>query len=372
MLLKIKKWNLITTDGVNFLLKYLLSFLILFNSSFAWSDPSKADPATISRTEQPITIKMEVFENPDDFQGTDLSKSIPRAEENVVTFVNTAHAQQIKRKWGSALLNKINFRYLEYPVQELKKRFSEEVNYYKAEKTAMMVLAVLVGSTAVNFIFFADTLALSTKSFLVFSNAVLYAYLIVNIPRWQKVLRASEVLVEKLRRHRSNAQDSSEIGQIVGNLGANFAFFMVYNFTSQGIINWGDLSQLFNGDLLGLMLKNSILGMASTGVWDTTFRNWYLKGSIDKRKLDVFNWREAVVAGLLQSLAAAGHTAGDIGLMASGTLGAGALMFYSDKVRPFREKLSWIYSRGKFAFTNLALRSGLIASEANMCSDFLR
>ncbi len=364
------KLNLKVLKKTHFFLKWTISFSIIFNLNLASAEPEVQTPT--QRADQPVTIKIEVFETPEDYEKSDLAKTIPKSSGNLVSFVNKEHAPQIKNKWGRSLLNKIDFRYLEYPVQQLKKHFSEEVNYYRAEKTAMVVLAVLIGSSTLNFIFFADTLALSTKSFLVVTNAVLYSYLIVNIPRWQKVLRASEVLVEKIKTRRSNSSDVSEISQVVGNLGANFAFFMIYNFTAQGIINWDDLSQLFSGDLLALMLKNSVLGMASTGVWDTTFRNWFLKGSIDKRKLDVLNWREAVVAGLLQSLAAAGHSAGDIGLMASGALGAGALMFYSDKANSFRDKLSWVFNRGKFAFTNTALRTIAEGSDSNICTNFLR
>lgn len=341
----------------------------LKNRSLASGNQMDSIAEGVASGTQDLKIRMEVFEKPEDLAASELSKSIPKANQNTVTYVNTESAPEIHAKWGP-FLKKIKFRYLEYPVQQLKRHIGQEVNYYRTDKTAMIVLSLLVGATSANYIFFADPLALSTKSFLIVCNAVLYSYLIVNIPRWQSILKKSEHLVEMIKNRRHQINSISESSQIFGNLGANFCFFMIYNFASQGIIHWNDLSQLFTDDILTLMLRNSVLGTLSTGVWDVTFRNWFLKGEITKRKLDILNWREAVVAGLLQSLVAAGIPAGEIALVASGTIGLAALGYYSDKAKPLRNGLSWVYNRGQIAVKTIASILNP-SSGANMCAAYL-
>ncbi len=363
-----------------------LCLVFVFSLNTAHSAPETLNPERLILA-NPVTIKVEVFDSPEEFLKSDQADHVADAaasstdtSENVVSFVNNASsAVEVKKTWGSVLRTKFKskFRYLEYPVLEVKKHFSDQINYYRESQLSMLVLTALIGSTTFNLVFFGHGLDFKTQSFLVVTNAILYAYLITNVKNWQAVLKGSEHVVEKIRGSKDETKHVSASSQIVGNLAANFVFFLTYNLTTQGIIHWSDLSQMLGGDLIGYMLTNTILGVASTGVWDTTFRKWFLEGRIaTEKRLIALNLYEALGAAVMHSMISMGNNFGYMGLVASASVGATALVVTSNgfvkTTQKLKEKINWAYSRGRISITKAVNTFTGPTSTSNLCPMYLR
>lgn len=326
-----------------------------------------------------IEVILQTYKTPEEFLASRQAKNIAATDENLLTFVNPDQSPEIVKKWGRVL--KKGMHYLVYPAVALKKHFSNQVNYYKSDKMTLVVLTAHAGASAINWFMFADDVTIQQQSYLVAMNAVLYAYLTVNVPNWQKILKGSEIAVERYRKFRNTPSGANDA--LFANMSVNFGFFLINNILVQGILNLEDLSRLVSGDLISFMLTNSVLGVASSGVWDTSFRKWFMNGKISEKTLTHLNWGESLVSTIITSFIAMGYDAGYIAVAAHGVAGASSLILTSNNkvtrgLKIAKNKLKWAYQRSRIKLTEFIQDEGSVGSGStqgmptNACYQFIR
>jgi hypothetical protein len=359
--------------------------LVFFLAQVAMANPDGSNLAVLNANSNlqssgspQVEVTLQVYENPEDYLNSDQAKT--NTNQDLLTIVNPEQVLEVQSRWKKVL--KKGMYYVEYPTTALKKHFSEQARFYsfkeKESRLNLMVLGIHVGASAVNWFVFADGATMEQKSFLVAMNAVLYAYLTVNVPLWQKVLRGSEIVVEKYRSFRKQPGGSNDA--LIGNMSMNFAMFLATNIMVQGILNWSDLSQLVSGDLIRFMLTNSVLGVASTGVWDTSFRKWFKDGRVSESTLTRLNWGESLIMTIISSFIAMGYQEGYLAVTAHGVAGASSLILTSNNkvtrgLKIAKNKLKWVYERSRVKLIdfmkdeNSSFSSGV---SANSCYQFIR
>lgn len=355
-------------------LKYVFIALVIgLNSySYIWADESGA----AELPSEDIQIIQNIYDNPRDFERE--QGALAKADTNIISVVNPESIQEVKGTWGRSLANlRQKMTLLEFPTKQLRRHFSEQLSFYENDKTALLVLTVLVGSTAVNWFVFADQYTLATKSFLLGMNSLVYAYLVVNVKNWQRLLTKSEQAVEYLRKHKKLKNVRPELDKSISTLTTNFAFFMLYNFSIQGVIHWSDINQLFGRDVINFVLTNSMLGLLSSGVWDTAFRKWYTEGRVNARGLSKLVWVESLAMVTLNTFISMGYTAGYIGIATHGTLGALSILVtskkYSSKLKSYRQKVKWGFERGRAIVSSFnAPLSSASTGGGRMCRGYLQ
>lgn len=353
---------------IKFPLGILLSFAIVLSSTRTMADPN-ANTGTNVDVDQ-VSITKTVYENPEN-----VPRSVMGSEGdlNLLTILNPETASEINSKWGRFI--KKGSYYVEFPVNAVKKHFSNQLDFYKTEKNSLMVLTILVGATSVNWFVFADQVSLESKPFLIGVNALIYAYLVVNVRNWQNILARAEARADSLRRYKKFENMKPEFKSGVATISANFGLFLTYNVIAQGIINWHDLSQLASPDLIGFMLSNTVLGVLSSGIWDVALRKWFVGGRINKDQLNNLTWAEALISTTVQGLISMGINSGYAAIAAHGTAGVIALTVTSDRgsraVSSMKDKVSWAYRRGKLAARLVVPPRFRSASSSEQCLTFL-
>jgi hypothetical protein len=298
-----------------------------FMSQVVWANPDGQIPHPENHLEltDKVEISVKTYDSPEEYLSANQDTSTDKPVTNFLTLTKPSRANDIKNIW-SRVINKGMF-YVEYPTKELGKHFSEQVNFYQTTKYSLVVLTAMTATSVVNWFYIADQGTMSQKSFIVAMNAMLYGYLLVNVSNWQKYLKHSENIVEKMKRLRRMQGESTANERLFANMGANFTFFLLYNLSVQGVLHWSDLSALFGHEMISFMLTNSVLGVATTGVWDSTFRKWFLEGKINSTSLIHLNWAESFVMTTIHAFIAMGHPEGYFALGLHGAAGATSLLF---------------------------------------------
>lgn len=368
---------------VHWLVVWTLSFFV---SQIVWANPDGQIPHDENHLElsEKVEISVKTYDSPEEYLSANPNASEDSAElpvTNFLTLTKPARANHIKNIW-SRVINK-GMYYVEYPTKELAKHFSEQVNFYQTEKYSLVVLTAMTATSVANWFFIADQGTMSQKSFIVAMNAMLYGYLLVNVKNWQTYLKHSENIVEKMKRLRRMQGDSSPSERLFANMGANFTFFLLYNLSVQGVLNWSDLTALYGHEMISFMLTNSVLGVATTGVWDSTFRKWFLEGKINTTSLVRLNWAESFVMTTIHAFIAMGHPEGYFALGLHGAAGATSLILSTDKVRSgisrLADKAKWTYQRGRVAVnaltsqatTAIRQRASIGSASQQMCGQYL-
>lgn len=358
---------------VHVLILWALSFFI---SQVVMADPdgSNIDMDGLSGLSQGVEVHVETFESEQKYRSSGLFKKLGlKGDLNLFSVANPNRILELSAKWPKTL--KSGMRYLQYPKHQLKKYFSDQTSFYKTEKMSLVVLSAFTAASAVNWFVFADHATIAQKSFLVALSAVLYASIVVNVPSWQKLVDQSDRMVERVRRNKS--VDNENQNSILPSISANLALFLVYNLTVQGILNWSNLSRLFDGDLIGLMLANSAIGVVTTGVWDATFRKWAKEGRITAKKLLHLNWLEGFAMTTMHALISIGINDGYIALALHGAAGLTSLIATSkrveDRLVKAKERLNWTYKRSRISVAHQSEVFGADSrgSSTQMCFDYL-
>ncbi len=331
--------------------------LMFFSAQIVWADPDGQSLAANNSSvmQSPVEISVQTFASPEEYFKANIPGRNRPSLTKFFTLTNPERSLEIKNIW-SKVIGK-GMYYVEYPTQELAKHFNEQVHFYQTEKYSLVVLTAMTTFSAVTWYFFADQGTMSQKSFLVAMNALLYGYLLVNVRNWQSYLKHSENVVEKIKQRQRSSEGITSNERLFANMSANFAFFLVYNLAVQGILSWSDLSQLLGVEMISFMLTNSVLGVATSGVWDFAFRNWFLESKISTTSLIRLNWLESLVMTTIHAFIAMGYPEGYMALAAHGTLGTASIILTTTKMASSIEKLKakahWTYQRGRMALKAL-------------------
>lgn len=277
----------------------------------------------------------------------DQEKNLKDAD-NFISVTNSSLYLKLTKNWES-LLKTPNLRIvqIESLVQKVKKtprglktHLKDQVDFYKNDKVSVVMLSVLtVNSAAMNWLFMSEGTAAETAAIIVGINAILYAYIGTNIPNWRRLLAYSTKKVEKLKALKPFKNLSDESSVLISGMTTNFAYYFVYNYAIQGILNIDNISKILNLDLLGLILKNSAFGVFSSGLWDPVFERWIKAGHFSEKTAPYLYHTRSIFMGALTNLAAVGVSESYYVMGLSGGAAVFTLSIGHPKVQNLRDRI---------------------------------